>query len=77
MLDFIKALAKSLKGNHTEESLRRANICAQCPEKTKKFYAAFVNAEIKDIKGFVCDRCQCPLATKIFASEPENICNKW
>lgn len=77
MMDFIKALTKSIKGNHTEESLRRANICATCPEKKKMFYAAFVNAEIKDIKGFVCTRCSCPLATKVFATEQENICNKW
>jgi len=77
MMDFINALANSIKGNHTEESLRRANICAACPEKSKKFYATFVDAEIKDIEGFVCDRCLCPLATKVFATEPKNICPKW
>lgn len=77
MLDFIQALTKSIKGDHTEETLRRAHVCAECPEKSKKVYASFVNAEIKDIEGFVCDRCKCPLATKVFASEPENICNKW
>jgi hypothetical protein len=77
MMDFISALSKSIKEQHTEESLRRANICAACPEKEKRFYAEFVNAEIKDIEGFVCTRCSCPLGTKVFASEPKNICDKW
>lgn len=79
MLDFINALTKSIKSEHTEESLRRAHICAACPEKTKKFYADFVNAEIKEVQGFVCTRCNpnCPIATKVFASEPKNICPKW
>lgn len=77
MIDFINALTKSIKGKHTDESLRRATICAECPEKTKKFYADFVNAEIIDVQGFVCNRCDCPIATKVFAEETKNICEKW
>lgn len=77
MIDFINALTKSIKGEHTEESRRRSEICVKCPSKEKKFYAAFVNAEVKEIDGYVCSLCNCPLATKIFATEPENICEKW
>lgn len=77
MIDFINALTESLKANHTAETLRRANICAPCPEKGQRFYADFVNAEIKEVQGYVCERCACPIATKVFATEPKNICDKW
>jgi hypothetical protein len=77
MIDFINALASSITGKHTTESLRRSNICAQCPEKSKKFYAAIVNAEIKDVQGYACDRCACPIATKVFAKDKNDICTKW
>ena len=77
MIDFINALAKSMKGKHTQESRRRAEICATCPLKEKRFYADFVNAEIKDAQGYVCTLCDCPIATKVFATEPQNICTEW
>lgn len=77
MIDFINALAKNVKGEHTEESKRRAEICAECPLKEKRFYASFVNAEIKEVEGFVCTLCACPIATKVFATEPKNICTEW
>ena len=77
MIDFIKALAKSVKGKHTEETRRRAEICAKCPLKEKRFYADFVKAEIKAVEGYVCTLCACPIATKVFATEKENICHKW
>lgn len=77
MLDFIKALKKNVNKEFTEETKRRAEICAACPEKRKSFYSEFVNAEIKEVKGFVCNRCECPISTKVFAEDKENICEKW
>ena len=81
MVDFIKALTKSLKSKHTEESRRRSEICAKCPLKEKRFYADFVKAEIIEVEGYVCigSNClhPCPIATKVFATEKENICHKW
>ena len=77
MIDFIKALTKSIKGNPTDESKRRSEICAKCPLKEKRFYADFVNAEIKEVQGYVCTVCDCPIATNIFATEPKNICKEW
>lgn len=77
MIDFINAISDCVNKKHNEETLRRAKICAGCDEKEKAFYASMVNAEIKEIQGFVCARCNCPLATKVFATEPKNICKKW
>ena len=77
MIDFINALTKSLKSENTDESRRRSEICASCPLKEKRFYADFVEAEIKEVNGYVCTECHCPIATKIFATKKENICRKW
>ncbi len=81
MIDFINALTKSINGKHTQESRRRAEICAECPLKEKRFYADFVNAEIIEVQGYVCigSNCEvaCPIATKVFATETKNICVKW
>jgi len=75
--DFIQALAKSVKQKHTDDSLRRSNICASCNLKEKRLYAEFVKAEIKEVDGYVCTLCDCPIATKVFATEKDNICPKW
>lgn len=77
MVDFIQALSKSLKQEHTNESRRRSEICAKCPLKEQRFYSDFINAEIKEIQGFVCILCDCPIASKVFAAEPKNICTEW
>jgi hypothetical protein len=81
MMDFIKALEKSTNSKHTKESRRRAEICAKCPLKEKRFYADFFKAEIIEVEGFVClgGQClhPCPIATKVFATESKNMCKKW
>lgn len=77
MIDFIQALTKSIKQKHTQESSRRSKICALCTSKEKRFYADFVKAEIKEVEGYVCTECKCPIATKVFATEKDNICPKW
>ena len=77
MTDFLQALAKNIKGEITPEAKRRAAICVTCPIKEKRIYASFLNAKIEKIEGYVCKLCDCPLATKIFAQDPENICSKW
>lgn len=76
-MDFLKAIAKNIKNAHTPISRERAETCNNCKDKSKKIYANFVNSEIKIINGYVCNICKCPIATKIFATEPKNICNKW
>jgi len=77
MTDFIQALAKCITGRYGEEEERRASICAACPEKEQRSYAEILNAEMVEIKGFVCTRCDCPIATKVFAIKDKNICPKW
>ena len=77
MTDFLQALVKNAEGVLSEEAKRRADICADCPLKEKKLYARILNATMEEIDGYVCNECGCPIATKIFAKEKENICPKW
>ena len=78
MLDFIQALKSNIDGKMGEEEVRRAEICAECPTKKKSVYAEILNSVMVEIDGYRCTgHCICPLATKIFAKEKENICPKW
>lgn len=77
MKDFFQAIAKHVKGNFSEKELSRAKTCQSCDLKEKRKYADFLDSKIVEINGFVCTKCDCPLATKLFAKEKENICSKW
>lgn len=77
MIDFIQAVVQHVKGEVTQEAESRAKICAVCPLKEMRSYARIFEAKMEDINGYVCNECGCPLATKIFAKEPDNICPKW
>jgi len=77
MLDFLQAISRAIKKKHTIESIKRSEICAACPEKKKAMYAELVNAKIEEVQGYVCLRCSCPIASKVFAQDKENICDKW
>lgn len=77
MIDFINALKQNIKGEVTPLAKERADVCAGCEFKKKAVYAGFVKGLIKEIDGYVCAKCECPLSTKIFAEKKENICDKW
>lgn len=77
MLDFMQALKQHINGGVGEEQERRVAICGGCPDKKVRVYAQILNSKMVEINGFVCAKCNCPLATKIFAQEEDNICPKW
>jgi len=77
MLDFVQALKQHVTGEIGKEGKDRAAVCAECPEKEIRLYAQIFNSKMEEINGFVCLECGCPLATKIFAKEENNICPKW
>jgi len=45
----------------------RAQICSECPQAVYLLYTAFIvkDKETKEIEGYVCDLCNCPLSAKI------------
>lgn len=78
MLDFTHALIKHARAKGIDHLQKeRAEVCTECPEKEIRNYATFLNSKIVEINGYVCTRCDCPLATKIFAEDKKNICPLW
>lgn len=74
VFNILKAWVKVSKGFTTSEDKRRADICNNCTHKKYSKYIDFVNDELKNVKGFVCNDCGCPLIAKIRSNE---ICKKW
>ena len=77
MKDFIQAIGMHIFGNIEQEQIKRAEICGGCPDKEFGGFPLIVKSKIIDVEGFKCGLCNCPLATKIFAKDQKNICDKW
>lgn len=77
MIDFLQAIVQHSKNKHTELSTERAEVCKGCEFKKEGLIPIFLNSKIEEINGFECEKCGCPLATKIFAKDKKNICDKW
>lgn len=58
-------------------ALERAEHCGKCPHAVKRFYAALVVDEIKDIEGYVCNLCSCPLSALLRSPDEKCKDNKW
>ena len=70
----MSAWLKVIKGITTDEHKRRAKICKDCEHAKYKKYIDFVEDELKEIRGYLCDKCGCPLISKIRSTD---ICKKW
>lgn len=70
----IQAWSLVLKGKTTSVHKQRASVCETCPSAIYKKYIDFVNDELKEVKGFICDDCGCPLVAKIRSTDK---CYKW
>ncbi|GGB84013.1 hypothetical protein GCM10007424_25020 [Flavobacterium suaedae] len=55
---------------------QRATICAACPHAKKGMLLTFVKDELKEVEGYYCNKCGCPLSAKIRSNDicPEK---KW
>lgn len=43
----------------------RAEECNKCEDKEHTILTAFVNENLKEVKGYKCNLCGCPLSPKI------------
>jgi len=67
-----------LKSEVTEElAKKRALACVDCSECVKSKLTAFVNDDIKQIKGYKCNICNCPLSAKLRTEKEKCPLNKW
>lgn len=66
----VKGWTSVLKGKTTEEHKRRADICNTCENAVYKKYLDFIDDDLKEVKGFVCEACGgCPLIAKIRSND--------
>ena len=73
-ITIVKAWLNVFKGITTYEDKRRANICKGCKHAKYTSYIDFIDDDLKDVKGFICNKCKCPLIAKIRSTDK---CNKW
>lgn len=70
MLDFnniINGWHNFLSKSEVTETLaqERAKECLKCEDKSKAILLAFVKDNFKEVEGFKCNLCNCPLSAKI------------
>lgn len=58
-------------------ALKRAKICAECPNKKESKVFAWVKDEIKEINGSICGECKCPIAMKVRSINEKCPINEW
>ena len=64
-----KAWYSVFKGLTTDEHSRRAKVCGECPSKRYSKFVDFIDDQLKEVKGFVCNECSCPLIAKIRSTD--------
>lgn len=69
-----KAWLNVLKGITTDEHKKRASICKECKHSKHSKYLDFINDELVDVKGLICNDCNCPISAKIRSIEK---CRYW
>lgn len=66
------------KSEVTEELARaRAKECAECAELKNGVITAFINDDLKEIKGTYCNKCKCPTSAKIRSEKETCPLKKW
>lgn len=60
----------------TELDRKKAGVCETCVNARYSKYIDFVQDELVQVKGFVCDACGCPLISKIRSGDKCPL-NKW
>lgn len=61
-----------------EEAKRRAEICAKCPFMKKGKHAAILpDMQIKEIEGYYCGKCKCPISTIVRSKDYKCPDGRW
>ena len=61
----------------TPDEVRRAKICSGCEHRAHANFLQFAKGDIKEVQGFYCNLCKCPLVAKIKTTDENHICEKW
>ncbi len=61
-----------------KEAKRRAEICNKCPLKKHGLHSAILpDMSIKEIQGYYCGDCGCPLSPKVRSKNSKCTKGKW
>lgn len=55
----------------------RATHCIDCRYAKKSMLTAFIKDDLKEIEGYKCNKCQCPLSAKLRSKEEKCPINLW
>ena len=67
-----------VKGDTPDFALARKEICKQCPFAVMGTYEKWMpEKELKEIQGLKCQKCQCPLSTKLRTKNETCPINNW
>jgi hypothetical protein len=67
-----------LKSEVTELiAVERAIKCVECRHAKNGFLTAFINDDLKQIKGVYCEKCKCPLSAKLRSENEKCPIGKW
>lgn len=70
--------SRYLGGEITELEKQRAKICQACPEAVKGSYEKLMpDYSLKEVQGYKCGVCDCPLSTKLRAKDETCPLGKW
>lgn len=78
--NFLNGWSNFMKKSEVIEQVAvgRALFCIDCPSaKYSKTIKAFVNDDLKEIEGFVCGECKCPLSAKLRSENEKCPLGKW
>lgn len=56
---------------------QRAKECLKCKDKSKALLLAFVKDKLKEVEGYKCNLCQCPLSAKLRSKKEKCPKNLW
>ena len=60
-----------------ELAKQRAEHCLNCVELKKGGITAFINDDFKEIEGYYCNNCKCPLSAKLRSKKEKCPLKKW
>lgn len=68
-----------IEKNEVSEKLAklRAVNCSDCSSAKKGLLTAFINDDLKEIQGYYCNECKCPLSAKIRSINETCPLKKW
>lgn len=65
VFNIIEGWANYVLNLKTIEAKRKASICNDCLHKKYTGYEVIQDNSIKEIQGFICNKCKCPLSAKL------------